>query len=65
MKTGRAGYPTKASYLTYLGSPYLHENRPLERSLSSAQVQWGVRAIFVWPWNENARTKQKQKQTEV
>ena len=55
----------KASYHTYLRSPYLHENRSLERSLSSAEVQWGVRAIFVWPWNENVRTKQKQKQTEI
>ena len=23
-------------------------------------MYWFVRAIFVWPWNENARTKQKQ-----
>ena len=45
--------------------PHPYENRPLERSLSSAEVQWGVRAIFVWPWNENARTKQKQKRTET
>ena len=27
-------------------------------------IVWTPRAIFVWPWNENAQTKQKQKTNE-
>ena len=33
----------------------------LSRHWTRCNVQSLVKAIFVWPWNENARTKQKQR----
>ena len=55
-----------ASYLRTENFPIQEQGMTWQRIRGSISLKknkthrWLVRAIFVWPWNENARTKQKQ-----
>ena len=55
-----------ASYLRTENFPIQEQGMSWQRLRGSISLKknmthrWLVRAIFVWPWNENARTKQKQ-----